>query len=90
MWSCASDPNASIFLRVKPPDEVTVAEVLAVVARKLLAVCLLVGPIFPGWLVLNHSNDAAFDLGWSTLCIDADREHKLATGCYDQNIAKFL
>jgi DNA-binding CsgD family transcriptional regulator len=49
-----------------------------------------VRPIFPGCLALNHSNDAAFDRGRPALCIGADREHKLATGCYDQNIAKFL
>lgn len=54
-----------------PPDEVTVAEVPAFVAPKLLAVCQLVGPILPGGLELNHSNDAAFGLGRSTLCIGA-------------------
>ena len=79
-----------MFRRGKQPDEVTVAEVPAFVAPKLLAVCLPVGPMLPGSLALNHSNDAAINLGRSTLCIGADREHKLATGCYDPHIAKFL
>ncbi len=52
----------------------------AFVAPKLLA----------GYLALNHSNDAAFDLGRLNLCIGTDGEHILAAGCYDQNITKFL
>lgn len=62
----------------KQPDKVMVAEVPDVVAPKLLAVCLLVGPTFPGCLALNHSNDATFDVGRSTLCIGTDGEHIIA------------
>jgi hypothetical protein len=42
--------------------------VAAFVAPKLLA----------GYLALNHSNDAAFDLGRLTLCIGTDGEHIIA------------